>query len=470
MFWKLPHYTASSPVFITPSGIMDAGEVSASLKTLKAKFDAFPRKTLGIIIGSNAVAPVLFYLAGLQSEHAVMLLSGDLHPDLWENLLFTYQPDWILHPDATGIAGFDVAEEVHGWTWHVRNVLPAGFSIHPSLALLLPTSGTTGSPQMVRLSYTNLASNAESIVTYLALTAKDRAITSLPMHYSYGLSVINSHLLAGASLVLTNASLLQPEFWQKMQQNVTFLAGVPSQYQMLRRLRFEQKDLPSLRILTQAGGRLPPGDAEYFAGIAVQRNWQFFVMYGQTEATARIAYVPPHQLAAHNSAIGIPIPGGTLSSDTETHELIYQGPNVMMGYARTAEDLALGDVNQGILHTGDIGEQDTDGFWKITGRMKRFLKLAGLRINLDELELHLANALPSHTSLCTGKDDALIIWVRANWVRANEEAALAQQVTDLVFRRFGLHPTLMKVKFMAEVPLLQNGKIDYRQLEKASAP
>lgn len=410
-----------------------AGQLQKALEPMEAALRRFPHKTLGIIYSTNHPAPLSIYLAALRTGHAVMLLPAALHPDLLAALVEVYQPDWIFRQQA------------------MERVSKAKREIHPDLALLLPTSGTTGSPQMVRLSYTNLASNAEAIVAYLGLGPQDQAITSLPVTYSYGLSVVNSLLQAGGSLVLTDASLMQPEFWQAMGQGVTHLAGVPSQYQMLRRMGFERRAPKSLRILTQAGGRLEPEHVQHFATLALERDWRFFVMYGQTEATARIAYLPPERVLEAPDCIGIPIPGGTLIA--ESGELVYRGPNVMMGYARSSADLALGDTCGGVLHTGDIGEQNAQGQWKITGRLKRFIKLSGLRVNLDEVEAFVGQSV---RCACTGVDNALTVWV---------EGVEKPEITEWLFSRFGVHPSMVSVRSVEAIPLMSNSKVDYRKLE-----
>lgn len=433
MFWRLPHHQAGDTVWIHEGAPTTAGQLQKALEPMEAALGRLPYKTLGIICSTNHPAPLSMYLAALRSGHAVMLLPATLHPDLLAVLIEAYQPDWIFRQQAVE------------WREPVRR------EIHPDLALLLPTSGTTGSPQMVRLSYTNLASNAEAIAAYLALGPQDRAITSLPVTYSYGLSVVNSLLQAGGSLVLTNASLMQPEFWQAMGQGVTHLAGVSSQYHMLRRMGFERRAPESLRILTQAGGRLEPEQVQHFAALSQERNWQFFVMYGQTEATARIAYLPPERVLESPDCIGIPIPGGALTS--ESGELVYRGPNVMMGYAQSSTDLGLGDTCGGVLHTGDTGEQNAQGLWKITGRLKRFIKLSGLRVNLDEVEAFVGQSV---RCACTGVDNALTVWV---------EGEEKSEISEWLSNRFNIHPSLVFLRSVEVIPLMENGKIDYRRLE-----
>jgi acyl-CoA synthetase (AMP-forming)/AMP-acid ligase II len=187
------------------------------------------------------------------------------------------------------------------------------------------------------LSHTNLITNAAAIGDYLDIRETDRAATTLPMSYCYGLSVIHSHLLRGAGLILTDHSVVDDQFWTLFRRHRgTTFAGVPYTFELLERIGFDTMDLPHLRYLTQAGGRLSPERVRRFAELGQRRGWQLFVMYGATEATARMAYLPPELAATRPTAIGRPIPGGSFSlepvddwdDDPEVGELVYRGPNV----------------------------------------------------------------------------------------------------------------------------------------------
>ena len=269
--------------------------------------------------------------------------------------------------------------------------------MHDDLALLLTTSGSVGSPKFVRQSYKNIAANTASIVEYLHLDTAERAITSLPMNYTFGISVINSHLMVGATLVLSPYTIMQREFWTLMsEQKVTSLSGVPYTYEMLDKLRFMRRDLPDLHTLTQAGGKLSPELHQKFAEYAQAQGKSFVVMYGQTEATARMSYLPPELSLTKVGSMGIAVPGGKFSlidADNQqiiepgvVGELVYEGDNVTLGYAQSRGDLAKGDEFGGRLLTGDMARFDEDGFFYVVGRKKRFLKIFGNRVNLDETE------------------------------------------------------------------------------------
>ncbi len=310
----------------------------------------------------NDLGSVVHLLAALAARHPVVLVGAD-----------------------EGARHDEIAAAYEGAT-----------DLHPDLAVLLSTSGSTGSPKLVRLSRGNLVSNAESIAEYLTLAAGDRAITSLPLHYCYGLSVLTSHLASGASIVLTDLSVADECFWDLASTHrVTSFAGVPYTFDLLESSGFADRVLPDLRYVTQAGGRMDPEQVKRFAALGRERGFDLYVMYGQTEATARMAYLPPDLAADRPSAIGIPIPGGSFRlgpvepADTglggDCGELVYEGPNVMMGYAHSAVDLARGPEHTE-LRTGDLARQADDGLWEVVGRLDRHAKIYGLRLDLGRLE------------------------------------------------------------------------------------
>lgn len=377
---------------------------------------------------------VALYLAALRARHPVILLDGS-DPVGADRIAAQYGA-W--RPEAPGSA--------------------ATTDLHADLAVLLSTSGTTGSAKLVRLSATNIASNAAAIAEYLGIGADDRAIASLPFHYSYGLSVLHSHLAAGAAMVLTDASVSDEAFWTLCAaQGVTHLAGVPYSYDLFERMRLRERDLPALRTLTQAGGRLPPELVARYADWAAGRGVRFFVMYGQTEATARIAFLPPERALTDSGCIGIAIPGGTLALEQADGsdagdgpgELVYRGPNVMMGYALTPADLARG-AELTALRTGDLAERTEGGLFRIVGRLSRFSKLFGLRVSHDEIERHLAEQ--GVTALVSGDDQALAI-VCAPAVPPRLAAGLAA--------RFHLPEAVFRTAAVPELPRFASGKPDY---------
>ena len=408
-------------------------------------------KQLVLLLCDNHIELVAAYLAALQAGQAVMLLNASINEDLLSHIIMTYMPRWIVETSGLQFAGYHKQGNV------LTREQQAEAVIHPELAVLLSTSGTTGSQKFVRLSYTNLQSNAESIAEYLELDRNERGILNLPLSYSYGLSILNSHFQVGAAVLLTGESVVARTFWDFIREHgATSLPGVPFTYQMLQRVGFFQMELPHLRTLTQAGGRLEERLVHLVGEYAREQNKRFFVMYGQTEAAPRISYVPSHRVLDKPGSIGIPIPGGRLELAPDTGELIYFGRTVLLGYAQSLEDLAKGDECGGVLHTGDTASVDPEGYFTITGRMKRFIKLFGLRINLDEIERKLETLLQQPVA-CLGSDDRLLV--------ITESGQLIATIKQYIDQLYKLHPTAYSVVAVEEIPRLANGKIDYQALK-----
>jgi acyl-CoA synthetase (AMP-forming)/AMP-acid ligase II len=328
---------------------------------------------------------------------------------------------------------------------------PPATPTHPDLAVLLTTSGSTGSPKLVRLSRRNVETNAQQIAATLGLRPDDRGVTALPLHYSFGMSVVTSHVLAGSSVLVTDKGLLDRAFWDDLDRaGVTFLPGVPQSYAMLRRLALRDR-APSLRALIQAGGRLDPALVTEFAEIMAERDGQFFVMYGQTEASPRMACLPPDRLGDKLGSAGQAMPGGQFEIDDG--EVVYTGPNVMMGYAESAADLALPDTHGDTLRTGDLGYVDDEGFLFLTGRLKRIVKLAGNRVALDEIEA-LVPQLSPVAAVDAGERVVLFTVASADLTQARRDLA----------RQLRVAAKLVDVRPIEQLPLLSSGKVDYARL------
>lgn len=397
----------------------------------------------------NSPFSLAAYLGALRRRVPAILIDSKLDSERKRALYDHYQVSSVFLP------------EQRDWTRLTRS----GPDCHPDLALLLSTSGSTGSPKLVRLSIYNLESNAEQIANYLGLNSHDRAITILPQHYSFGLSIINTHLLKSGSVALTNRSLNERGFWNLFQNaRPTSVSGVPTTFEQLKRLRFNRMELPSLRMLTQAGGKMNPSLVSEFASLSKSKEWSFFVMYGQTEATARISYLPPDLVLTHPDSIGVPVPGGKielvdqvgqriLSSHT-IGELVYSGPNVMMGYAESADDLRIGDEQKGVLKTGDLGEFDNNGLFYIRGRAKRFVKVFGNRINLDEIGTFLKDR-DLDVVVC-GQDDLIVI------CSTSPEHAAAGSL--LIQQTFRINRLAVKPFSVNTLPLSSGGKILYNEI------
>jgi long-chain acyl-CoA synthetase len=459
-FWSLESGGSSVALVADSGATLTYAELARAADELSAKLPDRPSRTVGFLLFSPNFDAVALYLGALRSgRHVPLLLPPDIHAALLDDLIANYQPDWIAtSPGARCPGGYTESHQTGDISLQARAAHTAAVAPREPLALLLSTSGSTGSQKLVRLSYEAIDANAQAIVQYLRLTEHDRAISTLALSYSFGVSILNSHLAAGAAMILTGQSLLSRGFWEMAQKShITSLSGVPSQFAMLRRAGWERRGLESLRMLTQAGGNLSEPVKREFKALSDRLGIEFFVMYGQTEAAPRISYVPPARLADKLSSIGIPIPGGSLELDALTSELIYRGPNVMLGYAESRDDLARGDELVGILRTGDIGRRDDDGFFYLTGRLKRFIKLSGARVNLDDVEAMLVNAFDAQLA-CVGVDDCLAV------VLCENATVTDSAIRDFLRVRCDIYGGLVKVERQCTLPYTTNGKLDYQSL------
>ena len=414
------------------------GELRSLVAVRGRELELAPR-SLVVVRTAPTVELVTTYLALLGAGH-VPLLAGEHH----DTLAAAWDADAVV---ADG---------------HIeRRDTTAARVLHPALALLMSTSGSTGSAKLVRLSATNLVSNARAIAASLGLTARDRAITTLPLHYCYGLSVLHSHLATGAGVVLTDASVVDPCFATAMRRGgVTNVAGVPYTYELLDRAGPDVVHVPTLRLMTQAGGRMPADRLGAWRELTASWGVDLFVMYGQTEATARMAVLAPALAARHPHAVGRPIPGGHLAlrpvegAADGVGELVYRGPNVMLGYATEQRDLALG-ATLDELATGDLGRHDeVDDVFEVVGRRSRFVKPFGLRIDLDAVEASLA--ADGIAAVATGDDERLVVCV---------PGAAAREIGGRLATLTGLPPAALTVDVGA-VPRGPNGKVDYLELRR----
>lgn len=432
--------------------------------------DTVGKRCLVFVLCRNEKGSILGYVSFLNHNIVPLMLSADIDREMLDVLVDIYMPDFLWLPaDMEAVVG--EYESVHtAWDYSLYKTKHiSAFPMSEELALLLTTSGSTGSPKLVRLSYRNIQSNAESIVQYLELNATERPITTLPMSYTYGLSIINSHLLVGASIILTQKTLMEKEFWSHIKDyGATSLGGVPYIYEMLDKLRFFRMDLPALQTMTQAGGKLSPELHKKFAEHAEKTGRRFVVMYGQTEATARMSYLPYEKALEKCGSMGIAIPGGEfllidvngdeITDNDIVGELVYKGDNVMLGYAERGADLIKGDEMGGVLITGDMAKRDADGFYYIVGRKKRFLKIFGSRINLDETERLLRVEFQGFECACGGVDDKMTVYIT--------DGGASADVIRFLAGKTGLNNSAFRTVEVSEIPRNEAGKTLYSELNR----
>lgn len=418
------------------------------------------------ILCKNCYAAIMAYLSCIEYECIVLLLSTDIQEQQLEFLVKEYMPQYIWKPFSKKSSlkgkikykkfGYDLLElnGFHG-------------KIHKDLALLLSSSGSTGSPKLIKLSYKNIKSNVAAICEYLQISTKERTITTLPMQYTYGLSIINTYIFSGATLILYDKSILHEKFWEKFNKyQITSLSGVPYTFELLKKIGFFYKSHSHLRYITQAGGKIGECLQVEISNYAMKNRIKFYIMYGQTEATARMSYLPCELSGEKIGSIGIAIPGGRfklidelgneIKEDNQIGELVYEGSNVMMGYAEHIADLNKEDSLHGQLLTGDLALCDKEGYYYLYGRKKRIVKFFGTRISLDDIENHLMKNLVGNC-VCVGNDDKIIIL----YTNKEEEGKIKISL-NAILKQFIKYLELVHIK---DIPRTESGKINYKKIE-----
>lgn len=419
-------------------------------------------KQLVFLYCKKQVHSVGMYFSLLKVNVAIVLLNEELDVNLKLALEQNYQPQIIIDITRKSIKGYreKTVKSLVDTTEIFVSEKELELNINDNIKLMLSTSGTTGSPKFVKLSEINAYENAVSISDYLPIISDDVTPLNLPIYYSYGLSVLHSNALKGGTIICNTDDVLSKGFWKQFNEyGFTSIAGVPFVYEMLDRIGFRKKQYPSLRYISQAGGNLNQKTKQKFLEYAKLNGIDFYVMYGQTEATARISYVNPKDLENKITSIGKPILNGELSINSETQELLYQGPNVFGGYATKSGDLSIWE-NIEQLHTGDLALKDEEGFYFITGRMKRFIKVFGNRVNLDELERFLKRKTDETNFACIGVKDKNVVIFTDKEIDFNG-------IKKITSEELKIHSSVLKHKVINEFPLTSNGKINYKALEKS---
>lgn len=424
-----------------------------------------PQRELVFCLCENKVGSLVGFVALYENKDVCLLINAAIDRGLLDNLRETYHPSYYWMPESK-IADFGFEVILNYKEYVLCKTGEKAPEMHPELSLLMTTSGTTGSPKLVRHKYGNVENNAKNVAQAFGWTTDERGIIDLPMQYTMGLNVICSHLHAGATVLLVAANLMNPKYWQFIkEQKGTNFTGVPFSYEILNRLRFQKMDLPYLTTMAEGGGKLSDTLFSTFANYAEEKGKRFFATFGTTETTARLAFLSPERAVQKTGSIGKAIPEGKLYLvDENGHqinepntegELIYEGPNVTMGYATSIEDLTTGDEFCGVYHTGDIAKMDEDGCFYIVGRMKRFLKLFGLRVSLDQCERIISEHFGIECA-CTGDDSKMKIYIT--------KAELKDEVKKLISEKTGLISTLFEVNCIEAIPRFESGKINYKQL------
>jgi long-chain acyl-CoA synthetase len=421
-----------------------------------------------LICGTNDLDTIVAYIGALMVECVPLFLNYNVEEKLVDRFIDTYKPKYLFIRKKFTIANYNREVKLDKYSLFIMNGIKNN-DIHSDLMILLPTSGSTGDIKVVKLSIENINANISSIVEYLRMNERDKTVTTLPINYSYGLSIINTHFKVGGTVYLNNKSILEKSFWEKIvKSDITNFSGVPFTYEIISKMNNFKLFPHTVRTLTQAGGKLSNEIILQISNNCKKLNIDFYTMYGQTEAGPRIAFLQPEKLIEKVGSIGKAIPGGKIWLEDENKkrinepgilgELVYEGKNVGMGYAETKNDLKKDDEWKGRLRTGDIAKFDSEYYLYIFGRIKRFVKIAGVRISLDQVESNLRNE--NIIGAVVGRDDAMRIYVEGE--KNIEMIARIRKICN----ECGVNTNKYKIKFIDKIPNFESGKINYKELEK----
>lgn len=419
-------------------------------------------RSLCFLLVENTAGAVAWVMASLASKTLVpLVLNLRTEVTLLQTLFETYKPAFLCLPATASIElplKADSVKTNFGYSLYRTDYQPC--SLHPELSHLLPTSGSTGSPKLVRHKYDNIEAAALNISTFFELKPSDRPLLVLPLYYTMGLSVVFSHLKVGATVLITGLNMTDRQFWSFLKdEKATSFTGVPYSFHILNLMRFMRMDLPDLTLLTQGGGKMPTDLNRKFAEYCQQNGKRWIATYGQSECTARMAWLPAKWAIEKVGSIGIAVPNAELSLiDSEGNEIqtpntegemCYKGKNVTMGYAQKQADLALGDERGGFIRTGDLAYRDEDGCYYIVGRMGRFLKLFGMRVGLDECEQIIQTETGTECA-CVGTDEKMIVYIT--------DPQKQEQVKNVLVQKTHIVASSFDVRVIPEIPKNETGK------------
>ena len=421
-------------------------------------------RSLIFILADNDLETITALIGSSFANSVSMLLSPSINSTSLNQLINLYKPDYIFFNKEFKIK-LELYESI--FKYYNYNLIKAKViikkEINDELFLLQTTSGSTGSPKNVRLSYKNLQSNINSIIKDLNICESDVSITTLPPSYVYGLSIINTHLQVGAKIILNKSSIIEKNFWNKLVFNkVNNFGGVPYIYEILLKIGLKKDFFKLLKYTTVAGGYLSNSAKLSIIDFYDKLGISLITMYGAAEATSRMSFLPSEYSRKKNGSIGIPITNGCFFLEKENKEiiknshvngeLIYQGENVCMGYANSMIDLQENDINNSVLKTGDIGYFDKDNFFYVVGKKNRYVKVVGNRISLDEME-KIIQAY-GYKNICSQKTkDTITIHIN--------EKNLQKPIKSYISKYTSLHENLFKIVYLKSFPMTKNNKIDY---------
>ena len=428
------------------------------------------KKSLTVMLANNSIGSIICYISLVKNRYPVLILDEKITKKFLKKIIKLYKPENICLPTESSLIRnnkdykfnfefkkFQFLKEVNKDTFEIKN----------NLSILATTSGSTGSAKLVRQSYNNIKSNTYSIIKYLKLNKDNITITNLPLSYTFGMSIINTHLEVGSKIVITKKTVFEKFFWELFKiHQINTIYGVPYTYEILDRLNFFSKNTKNLKLLAQAGGKITETLQRKIYFYINRYKKIFSIMYGQAEATTRISYLPYNKFGKKIGSIGIPIPGGKIKliddnsqeikNPSTIGEIVYEGKNVCMGYAFDRGDINKKDEWNGKIFSGDLAKRDNEGYYYIVGRRKRFSKIYGLSINLDEIE----NLLKSKFSF----SEFAVISLENKIMIFSSTRGMKNKILNYIRTNININIRTFEIIFIKKIPNLSNGKNNYKAL------
>ena len=416
------------------------------------------------MICENSIDCYSIYINLVRLDAKIFLISKNTSNKSLKLLIKKYHPKIIFKPKNYKFRNSFFKKEIFNDYLILKTKYSKKYKIDKRVSILISTSGTSGNSKFVALSKQNILSNTKSIVGYLNLKSSDQTITTLDLNYSYGFSILNTHIYSGASIVVTNKSLLEKEFWSLYKNNrITNISGVPTIYYILKRLKFLEKYLKNIKFLTAAGGKLDLDIFLYFTKKINKKKKNFYYMYGQTEASPRMSFIKNKNIISNPQSIGKAISKGRFflrdNKNKKINEpytegsLYYSGPNTMLGYVNSKKNLNNFKKNN-FLKTGDTAYYNTKKFYFLTGRLSRYIKIDYVRFNLDEIEKILSTKFKN--TICSGEDNKLKVFINLKYKKRN--------LLNILSKTLKIRQNYIKIFFINKIPLLENGKYNYNYL------
>lgn len=472
MFLNIGKHEKNSIAVIDDKGCMlTYGELEDAVESF---YPQMTSRAVAFILSENCADSLVGYIGMIERDVVPMILNRKIDKELLHSLVETYRPKYIYMPEEDeeafkdyGLAGLNTCSVYKYGNYELFETGYESYPINDKLQFLMTTSGSTGSPKLVRYKKGNLEANARNVAKAFGWDNTERAICDLGMQYTMGLNVINTHLYVGATVLLTSYNMIGSDYWDFIKEHKgTNFTGVPFSYDILHRLHFERMEaIESIRTFSQGGGKLTDERFKEFTEFCKRTGRRFIASFGTTETSARMCMLDPAMACDKIGSIGKAIPEGELfliDSDGEKveaeygeGELCYKGPNVTMGYAVCKDDLNKDDEWYGEYHTGDLAKRDGDGYYYITGRMGRFLKLLGHRVGLDECERMISEKFGCGCA-CVGDDQKMKVFV--------DGEAESDDVIGFISEKLGLYKDLFEVSVVCAIPRNDRGKVDYKKL------